>query len=258
MITYTHLSLPNTLFIGKVCWHFPKLESTNGYAQVLLSKTDPIEGTVISTYNQTAGRGQIGRTWESAPNQNLTLSVILFPHFLIPKQQFLLTKITALAVRDVVASYVSSDVFIKWPNDIYIKDKKTSGILIQNTLSSKSIQSTIIGIGLNVNQTEFSDQLPNPTSLQLASQQSYDLDTIRTALCVALEQRFLQLRRSEWQQIHEEYLMHFYQLNELAAYESSDGEQFKGIIRGVADNGQLQIEHNGRIRHFDIKAIRYR
>lgn len=258
MIKYDQLSLQNTLFVGKDLWHFPQLDSTNSFAQSLLTKTTPSDGTVISTYQQTDGKGQIGSTWESEAEKNITLSIILYPHFLLPKQQFWLTKVTALGVRQFIADCVSQEVYIKWPNDIYIKDKKTSGILIQNTLSASTIQSTIVGIGLNVNQTNFSPALPNPTSLQLSSQLVYDLDALRAQLCAIFEQYYLQLRAGKLQSIHQEYLNHLYRINQLASYESSDGQSFNGIIRGISENGQLQVEHNGRLKNFDLKAIRFR
>ena len=127
----------NTLFIGKVFQHFASLESTNQYAVDLISKSKPIEGTVISTFNQTKGRGQIGSTWESAIGKNITLSVILYPSFLPIQKQFYLNQIVALAVKDLLQAYTSKVVQVKWPNDVYIHEHKTAGILIQNSVSGK-------------------------------------------------------------------------------------------------------------------------
>ena len=132
----------NTLFIGKVVIQLPKVDSTNLYAQSLVAKSKPSEGTVISTYNQRAGRGQIGRKWESEPGKNIAFSVILYPGFLAIRQQFLLNQMVSLAVLDLVAKYTEKAVKVKWPNDIYIEDGKVCGILIQNTLAGRRIQSS--------------------------------------------------------------------------------------------------------------------
>ena len=150
--------------MGQVFEEFEMLPSTNQYAQELLSKSKPVEGTVISAQNQHAGRGQIGSSWEAAPGQNLTLSIILYPQFLAIQHQFQLNQSISLGVRDFIAKYVQKPVKIKWPNDIYVNEKKIGGILIQNTLSGSSIQSTIAGIGINVNQKHFESMLEMKTS----------------------------------------------------------------------------------------------
>lgn len=251
------MSIKNTLFIGKVLLHLPELPSTNSYAQDLLSKTTPIDGTVISTYNQTAGKGQIGSKWESQALKNLTLSIITYPNFLIPRQQFWLTQATALAVRDFISAFIRDDIFIKWPNDLYIKDSKTSGILTQTSISGQTIQYAVIGIGINVNQTQFSPSLTNATSLKIVTGQDYVLDDLREQLCLCFEQRYLQLRNNAFDTLQEDYFRHLYRINEIAPFESSDGQQFQGIIRGITPNGQLIVEHNDRLRVFDNKAIRF-
>ena len=161
----------NTLFVGKVLVELPRLTSTNLYAQELLSKSKPSEGTVISTSDQYAGRGQIGSGWESEAHKNITLTFIFYPAFLPIRQQFQLTQAISLGVKDCIEHFVPKNVKIKWPNDIYINDKKTCGILIQNTLSGAQISSSIIGIGININQTHFQTNPPNPTSFKLEMEQ---------------------------------------------------------------------------------------
>ncbi|MCB0573965.1 MAG: biotin--[acetyl-CoA-carboxylase] ligase, partial [Saprospiraceae bacterium] len=183
--------MANTLFIGKVYHRFDQLPSTNDHAAELIAKSTPPEGTVIRAASQTAGRGQFGSRWESAAGKNLTLSVILYPDWLEAGAQFHLSMATALALHDTVYSIVQnlpdesllkagepstvyrlpstvhrppSTVKIKWPNDLYLGDRKAAGILIQNSLSGAHLQSSILGIGLNVNQPEFDPSLPNPGS----------------------------------------------------------------------------------------------
>ncbi|MBK9336717.1 MAG: biotin--[acetyl-CoA-carboxylase] ligase [Lewinellaceae bacterium] len=131
--------MANTLFIGKVYHRFDALPSTNDYARELLAKSKPPEGTVLRAASQSAGRGQYGSRWLSAAGQNLTLSIILYPKWLQVAEQFRLSEAVALAVRDTVVAALphasGAGVLIKWPNDVYLSDRKIAGILIQNALN---------------------------------------------------------------------------------------------------------------------------
>ncbi len=247
----------NTLFVGKVLLFHHSVESTNATAQELLAKSNPTEGTAISAYQQTAGRGQIGSTWVSQAGKNLTLSVILYPRFLQPRRQFLLNQAVSLAVRDTVAAFVSEPVFVKWPNDIYINQQKTAGILIQNQLSGSTIQSCIVGVGLNVNQGSFPAHLPNPTAMILHTANSLDLEAVQQTLFSDLERRYLQLRQQNLPQIQADYLKHLYRYGVLADYERADGSRFRGTISGLTENGRLQIDHAAGTEDFEVKSIKF-
>lgn len=149
-----------TLFIGKNLLFLHEVESTNTYAMNLLRNVNSIEGTVVYTDNQTKGKGQRGALWASKIAQNITASIILKPYFLSIGNTFYLSKISALAVYDVLADILPSgqyDIKIKWPNDILVNQNKISGILIENNFTSTNIQHSVIGIGLNVNQDNFND-----------------------------------------------------------------------------------------------------
>ena len=246
----------NTLFIGKVFHEFPSLPSTNLYALELLSKSKPSEGTVISAIHQTAGRGQIGSSWEAKAGQNITLSVILYPAFLAARRQFSLTQAVALSVRDFITRYTEKPVKVKWPNDIYIGDEKVAGILIQTTLSSKGFHNCVVGVGINVNQQEFAPLLPNPTSLSLATGRTYELPPLIDAFCQALEYRYLQLKSNDGPAISEEYLQHLYRMGQQSLFERPGGEQFTGVIRGVNADGQLIVRHSGGEEVFHLKEVR--
>jgi len=154
----------NNLFIGKVYIKLNEVNSTNEYAKVLLSKNKPSEGTVIFAHYQTNGKGQFGKTWKSEKGKNLTFSIILYPNFLEAKRAYSLNQAVSLGLKDCIESQ-KIPVSIKWPNDIYYHDKKLGGLLIENGLVGENINYSIIGIGLNVNQTTFSQEIPNPTSL---------------------------------------------------------------------------------------------
>lgn len=247
----------NTLFVGKVLLQFKELASTNTYAIELIAKNKPSEGTVISAWSQPQGRGQIGSKWESEAGKNLTISLILYPTFLPARQQFLLNQVISLAVRDFVATYLSS-VTVKWPNDIYVKHKKIAGILIQNVLSSSSIQSSTIGIGININQRSFLPETSNPTALILETGHPHDLSTLLAELCEYLERRYLQLRAQQYSIIEKDYLQHLYRYQQEALYRRNiDSTIFSGKIVGLAPTGKLLIDHHGGQEAFDIREISF-
>lgn len=247
----------NTLFIGKVLFEFQSLESTNVRAQELLAKSKPIEGTAISAIEQYAGKGQFGSQWVSAPGENITLSIILYPTFLHPSKQFLLNRAIALGVYDFCRLTLRADLKIKWPNDIYIRDQKTGGILIQNTITAHSLSSSIVGIGLNINQTEFHPDLPNPTSWKKVTDKHFRINEIRQTLFWCLETRYLQLRAGNYDQLKSDYLAALYRYAEVADF-AAHGAVFSGKITGVSDTGLLEIvDESGALRKFDFKEVRF-
>lgn len=248
----------NTLFIGKVKHHFDTLPSTNTYASSLLSKNKPSEGTVISTFNQTQGRGQYGSKWESFANQNLTQTFILYPTFILPREQFLLSKAIALGVRDFIAHFIPKSVHIKWPNDILVDGKKIAGILIQNSLSGSSINHSIAGIGININQTDFQfESGRRPTSFCIETQRTYNLTEIQQALFWYIEIRYLQLKTKQWIILHQEYLTNLYQYRKNQRFEKPDGTQFQGVITGINEKGQLMVNCDGHEIAFGLKEIKF-
>lgn len=255
--------MANTLFTGKVYYRFDELPSTNDYALELIAKSRPPEGTAVSAAIQTAGRGQFGSKWESAPGQNLTISLIFYPAWLLPEAQFLLSMAAALAVRETVESLrpagAEAAVAVKWPNDIYLDRRKTAGILIQNTLSGKQISASVIGIGLNVNQTDFPPELPNPSSLARAFNRTFDLDAVVERLFECLEKRYLQLRHGGTAAILSDYNAHLYRLNVPSAFRRThDGADFNGIIRGAQADGRLMVETATGNELFSLKDIQLR
>lgn len=249
-------TIENTIFVGKVLMHFESLDSTNTYAAEWASKNKPIDGTVISTYNQYKGRGQIGNTWVSEPNKNIAVSLILHPHFLLARDQFQLNQAISLAVYDLISTYIQTPVYIKWPNDIYIEKRKTAGILIQSSLSGAYIQNTVVGIGVNVNQLTFPEHLPNPTSLAIETQGAFSLDEIRDELCRKVEYRYLQLKEGKIGDIQKEYLSRLFRFGNPTNFLRKDDSSFIGEIRGVEESGKLIIQTNKGRETFDIKEVR--
>lgn len=247
----------NTLFVGKVLHEFETLASTNQYASKLLKEKPPTEGTIIITYDQYAGKGQATNKWESAPHKNLTFTTILYPKFLLARKQFLLNQVVSLSVFDTLQKYIKQGLSIKWPNDIYVFDKKITGILIQNSLQGSTLQSTIIGIGLNVNQQKFVSDAPNPTSVALEVGKLLDLEVVLAEFCQQLEANYLQLKANQTELIQQRYLNSLFRFKKPAFYQRPDGTIFKGQIKGVTDIGKLIIETAQGAENFAFKEIKY-
>jgi len=225
-----------------------------------LAKTNPIEGTVIYTDNQVAGRGQIGSKWESQAGKNINMSVILYPDFLPIVDQFKLNQIIALAVYDFLSNYIIplNRLSIKWPNDIYIGDKKMGGILIENKLKSSLIAQSVVGIGLNINQTSFVADLPNPTSLFLETGDNNDRVNMIEGICESLEYRYLQLKSLQKQSLDKEYLQILYGYQVWRNYEISSSKRIiRGKIVGLSKEGKLQIQTSNKQMEFSMKEITF-
>lgn len=250
----------NTLLIGKELHHFPRLNSTNTYAQTLLAGGfPPAEGTVILTDHQFAGKGQVGNTWESSDGKNITLSTIVYPHFLAPRDQFYLSMATSIAVRNFVARYLSGiPVQIKWPNDIYVGYRKIAGLLIQNTISGRKIQASIVGIGININQRQFSSELTNPTSFTIETGKEFNLQELIPAICQSLEEQYFLLKDDKnWDQLQQNYLDNLLNYKRTTRFQDSKGAYFSGTITGINSAGKLLVLINGTEKAFAAKELKF-
>jgi BirA family transcriptional regulator, biotin operon repressor / biotin---[acetyl-CoA-carboxylase] ligase len=244
----------NTVFIGKNLVFVPECHSTNTLALQLTQQPGFADGSVVITSNQTAGRGQRGNTWVVQAGVNLTFSVILKPSFLAVKDQFFLTIFASLAVRDFLRERLDLPVYIKWPNDILVQHKKICGILIENQIHGMYIQSAIIGIGLNVNQVEFSFQ--HATSLKTLTMQEVNLNDGLHGLLHYIEIRYMQLKQGKSSLLKEEYLGALFWKDERHVF-SSAGATFTGVIDGIDDHGKLSVKTDDGIRSFEVKELSY-
>jgi len=251
--------IANTLFTGKVFLQFTTLPSTNQYALDLITKNKPSEGTAISTAYQTEGRGQYGSQWISVAGKNITMSIIFYPNFLRVADQFFLNIAIALGVCEGLESHCNiPDLKLKWPNDIYANKLKLGGILIQNSLSRGNISTSVVGIGINLNQTDFHPALPNPGSVKLATGKQYDREAVMATLCATLEARYLMLRRGEHDRLLQDYYAVLYRFREMAGYKRLDGSQFDGEITGITKEGYLKIQvKGGEEEVFNLKEVQY-
>ena len=245
--------LNTPLFIGNHYIFLPETASTNTYLQSMLREGNPAEGTVVSTGFQTAGRGQVGAVWDSGKDQNIMLSVLLFPGFLNAMNQFQISKAMALAAKDFVITFLPDEnIKIKWPNDILVSDKKICGILIENGLKGEQMEYSIIGIGVNINQL-FNDK--QRTSFKGITGLEYDLRYIEKKLFSCIEARYLQLRNNELK-TSADYLEALYGLGEKLRFRDHVKIQdFSGVIVGISPEGKLIIETEGEVRLFNLKEV---
>lgn len=238
------------------------VDSTNSEIVRRLPELDNL--SVIAAVDQTAGRGQRGNSWKVEPGANLTFSVLL--RFggdgLAPvhaREQFCISMATALAQVEYFASRGIA-ASVKWPNDIYCRNRKISGVLIENTLSGSGISRSIIGIGMNVNQTEFPPQLLNPVSMAVLTGKRYDVRGELDAFLPILGRHLEMIQTEEGRKkVAEKYLEHMYAFGESRTFiDCSDGKPFTGKITGVTPEGRLRIETaEGALREFAFKEVSF-
>lgn len=248
------ININNTLFIGKFLIYLPSIDSTNNYAKDYITKTSPIDGTVILADEQFAGRGQIGNKWQTEPNKNLTFSIICQCKFLLASQQFWLSVAVSLGIANALEEILPNNhIKIKWPNDILIDDKKVCGILIENTISGMYLNYSIIGIGLNVNQEEFSQEL-NATSLRLELKREEDRISVLQEILSSIEKYYLLLKEGKMEALKTAYLNKLFQYKEVALYKKNETE-FEGTITDVETSGKLVMETKNGIERYSFKEI---
>jgi BirA family biotin operon repressor/biotin-[acetyl-CoA-carboxylase] ligase len=225
---------------------------------MLASNSEPLaEGTVIMADDQFAGRGQQEMSWVSAPKKNLTVSLFLKPSFLKINEQFLLNMLVCLAIKQALEKYITTQIAIKWPNDIYLGNRKLGGILIENNLSGTVYKSAIIGIGLNVNQQVFPPEIQSrAVSLHQILQEDVNLVQLLAEICSHIESGYLKLRTGNYPELKEGYLANLYNFNQTALYKQ-DGVVFEGKILDVTEEGLLLVLQNGIIRQYNFKELQY-
>lgn len=248
----------STLFVGQNFIKLTSVDSTNTYLKNLLAKSEPLpDGTVIMADEQFSGRGQLNNKWLAKPGENLTFSLYLKTGFVSADQQFFLNQIVSLSVYEALYPLLGAALKIKWPNDIYFKDKKIGGILIENNIQGSSLKSSIIGIGLNVNQSDFDAELAEKAgSIIQFLHKNVNVTTLMTDICQVLEKYYFQLKAFKLESISRSYDSHLYKKHELSMFEK-DGELFVGEIIGVTTSGYLEIKTEEGIQQFAFKEVKF-
>lgn len=244
-------------FVGQNILTFREITSTNNLMKELMAKSTPLpEGTVIMAESQTAGKGQQQNVWHSEAGKNLLFSMLLLPRFLQPNNSFGLVAAVSLGVIKPLQKILGKNVCIKWPNDIYYGQKKLGGVLIENVLAGQTIKSSIIGIGLNINQEVFPDYLPNPISLQQILQKKSAIKEVLLQICASIEVYYLKLKVGESAEIKQEYLDNLYGFGQQLAFQTND-TIFTGEIFAVNHFGLLGIKKQNETIFFDLKQVKF-
>ena len=238
-----------TLFTVQNLIELDAVPSTNTFAMEYLQVEKPPEGTVIMAYDQYQGRGQQGNIWESEKQKNLTFSIIYYPNFLAADEQFLLNQIICIGVCEYINFKTDRKAVIKWPNDILIKNQKIAGILIENVLQGTRINSSVIGVGVNINQISFTKNAGNATSLKAITNREYELMNCLQTLCSFIEAHYLEIQTiGKHPLLREKYLKMLYGYQKEIKY-SENGVNKTGTIIGVTLEGKLQIQDANDVIH---------
>ncbi len=216
-------------------------------------------GTALAAHRQTAGKGQRGNHWESQPGKNLTFSILLRPKAILASHQFELLQTVAISIVKVLRNQLETDeVYIKWPNDIYYRDKKICGILIENTLSGAGIDRSIVGIGINVNQDEFVSDAPNPVSMKQITGHEFDIDNLLELFVSQVVCDFDKYEKTlESTQLAARYRFMMWRGEGYWPYlDNLTGEQFEARIAAVAPTGHLTLSAaDGKVRTYAFKEV---
>lgn len=246
---------PKTLFVGKNILYLPTCHSTNEIARQKIQNEEFINGTVIYTDYQTNGKGLRGNHWESVATENLLMSLIINPEFIKVEDQFLLNILTANSIHQLLTTLGFENVTIKWPNDIYINDKKVAGVLIEGSISGNKLGPMVIGIGLNIYQKIFNNE---KASSLLAENKDFTLsrNQIIEQFCEIFESGF-----NKFQALGKPYLLNYYLenlfgINQKRKFLVNNIEIF-GIISGIDNFGRLELISENEKKYYDLKEIKY-
>ena len=236
--------------------HLSKTDSTNKALKSIFEIEELPSGSIVLADFQTAGRGQRNNTWESEAEKNLTFSILLRPSDVQANMPFVISEIASLSVKYTLDKYIS-DISVKWPNDIYCKDKKIVGMLIENSILQGKISHSIIGIGINVNQTEFHSNAPNPISMAQIAGCQFDLMNIMEDFRIIFMQQSERLYNKKFDSIHEDYLNSAYRRDGFHKYRDAAGV-FEAAIHDIEPTGHLVLKRtDSTYSRYAFKEVSY-
>jgi BirA family biotin operon repressor/biotin-[acetyl-CoA-carboxylase] ligase len=228
--------------IGQPFLVLTQVDSTNIYAIDKVQANLAAHGAAFFAYHQTKGRGQMGKQWKDHSGSNILLSVVINTQFLLISQQFAISIMTALACYDFFYQYAGEETRIKWPNDLFWRDRKAGGILIENHIKGSIWQYSVLGMGININQTSFDTQINNAVSLRQITGKKFDPVELAKQLCQSLENRLQELENEGMQVQLEAYNRILYKRGERVSLKK-DNILFQPIIKEVRANGQLVVDN---------------
>ncbi|MEO9872457.1 biotin--[acetyl-CoA-carboxylase] ligase [Ekhidna sp.] len=249
-----HKIFAKPLFLGKKVVFLPQCHSTNSELVDIARNSHEPEGLVLYTDHQQKGKGQRGNIWIDEPEKNILMSILLRPKYISISEQFYLNIIAGLAIVDTLKVFLGDQVKLKWPNDVYVNDKKISGILIESNLRGNKLESAVVGIGLNVNQKNFA--LSTASSLHIQTGRIFDRKEIMESLLVFVEKWYLKFKNGSKKNILENYYQILMWRGEKRQFKSADGV-FEGEITGIDENGNLKIKTAIEEAVFRIKEIEF-
>lgn len=245
------------MIIGNQIIRLKEVDSTNDYLKSFKTSNIAFEGLVVVAQNQKKGRGQMGNEWLAEPDKNLTFSVLLMPKLTI-NYSFVLSMLTSLVIIEFLRSIGLNSPLIKWPNDIYYHQKKMAGILIENTIKKEVISESIIGVGININQTQFESL--NATSVGLVLNKTIDLEAALLKLLKLFDATYLKFKQQQnFKSIKQEYLRNIMGFNTKLNFTDKNGDSFTAKIIDVEWNGRLVLETNQKeIRKYFFKEVEFK
>lgn len=236
------MSSPSHTIIGKPYIQLVKVDSTNNYAMAQIHNGLAVHGATWFTRIQTAGKGQRGKQWNASEGLNLLQSTVIDASAFQLQQAFALTVVIANACYDFFSKYAGDETTIKWPNDIYWRDRKAGGILIENVIRGQQWSWAVVGAGININQTSF-EGLPNPVSLKQITGQTYEPVTLGQELCSFIEMHYQAFREKGMQPALERYNDHLYKKGQEVVLARGE-ERFAAVVKCATADGDLLLEHS--------------
>ncbi len=255
LLSHPAINLSHQYFrpIGQIFTVLKSIDSTNNYAMAQVHAGLASHGMAYFAREQFAGKGQRGKAWSTLPGENIILSIVLEPAFLRPTEQFILSAALAVSCHDFLKKYNQDEWSIKWPNDIYWRDRKAAGILIESICKGNSWLIAVAGIGININQVRFPASVTNATSLKQITGKTFDAEILAKELCECIEKRFEGLKDNGAGQIMSIYNSHLFKRNQIVKLKKG-GIVFETTIKEVTLQGQL-ITFDDMERRFDLGDV---
>jgi BirA family biotin operon repressor/biotin-[acetyl-CoA-carboxylase] ligase len=231
----------------------PECQSTNDeLSRLIREQSSPLEeGFLVRTDYQFSGRGQKGNTWNSEKGENLLFSFLLRPHFLAPRHSFWLSAAISVGLAKALENWLEG-VKVKWPNDVLVGGQKIAGILIENTITGQVLDESIVGIGLNVNQLDLHFQA---TSLRKILNQKLELELVLKTVLDELAWAYFQLQIAGWEKMKSHYYQSLFKMGIPADFVLPEGQKFRGLIKGISEEGRLLIVSSKGEESFGFKEV---